>query len=256
MNARNVAVAGLVVLVTSALFTAPGLDRLGGLSIDVLFWLRHRAVGSRHAPAESPSVVIAIDEETYLTEPFHSLPKVMWTKQLAGVIDATLAGGAKVVGFDVIFPTSVERFIKGFDRELLVALRRASKEGRVVLGKVQHQHKPIAPFPGYSFAVGHNRNIRSLNLFREDDGVIRRVPMFFRTAAGGEEASMALELAARARGVAPRRTADGAIALGDDPIPGSQNSRIAINFDGGAGAIPTYSLADLHACASPEGGAN
>ena len=41
MNARNVAVAGLVVLVTSALFTAPGLDRLGGLSIDVLFWLRH-----------------------------------------------------------------------------------------------------------------------------------------------------------------------------------------------------------------------
>ncbi|MCH8049410.1 hypothetical protein IH979_01730, partial [Patescibacteria group bacterium] len=59
----------------------------------------------------------------------------------------------------------------------------------------------------------------------------------------------ALVLAARARGVAPRRTADGAIALGDDPIPGSRNNRIAINFDGGAGAIPTYSLADLRACA-------
>ena len=248
MRARDIAAAGAVVLVASALFSLPGLDRLGGLSTDVLFWLRHQVFGPRHAPDASPTVVVALDEETYLTEPFHSLPKVMWTKQLAAVVDATLAGGARVVGFDVIYPTSVERFIKGFDRELLVTLKRASNAGRVVLGKVQHQYKPIAPFPGYSFAVGHGRNIRSVNLFMDDDGVIRRVPLLFRTGDGGEETSMALELAARARGAAPRRTADGGIALGDDIIPGSIKNRIAINFDSGPGAIPTYSLADLHAC--------
>ena len=249
MKARDVAAAGAVVLVVSVLFTLPGLDRLGGLSLDVLFWLRHQVFGPRHAPATSPAVIVAIDEETYRTEPFHSLPKVMWTKQLAAVVDATLAGGASVVGFDVIYPTSVERFIKGFDRELLITLKRASKAGRVVLGKVQHQYKPIAPFPGYSYAVGHGRNIRSVNLFQDDDGVIRRAPLMFRSGDGGEETSMALELAARALGVTPRRTADGAIALGDAVIPGSRKNRIAINFDGGPGAIPTYSLADLYACA-------
>jgi adenylate cyclase len=38
------------------------------------------------------------------------------------------------------------------------------------------------------------------------------------------------------------------MALGEDTIPGSWANRIAVNFDGGPGAIPTYSLADLSAC--------
>ena len=239
---------GVAVLTVSGVFASPGLDRLGGLSIDVLFWLRHQVFGPRHSPASSPTVVVAIDEETYRTEPFRSLPKVLWTKQLAAVIDATLDAGAKVVGFDVIYPTSVERYLKGFDRELLIALRRASKTGRIVLGKVQHQQRPIVPFPGYSFAVGHGKNIRSVNLFTDGDGVIRRVPLTFRSSEGAEEASMALELAARARGTEFRRIADGSMVLGEDTIPGSRTNRITVNFDGGPGAIPTYSLADLSAC--------
>ena len=157
MKPRDMAVVGAIVLAVSGLFTLPAFDRLDGLSIDVLFWLRHQVFGPRHSPASSPTVVVAIDEETYRTEPFRSLPKVLWTKQLAAVVDATLAAGAKVVGFDVIYPTSVERYLKGFDRELLITLRRASKTGQIVLGKVQHQYKPIVPFPGYSFAVGHGR---------------------------------------------------------------------------------------------------
>lgn len=248
MKPRDMAVVGAIVLAVSGLFTLPAFDRLGGLSIDVLFWLRHQVFGPRHSPASSPTVVVAIDEETYRTEPFRSLPKVLWTKQLAAVVDATLAAGAKVVGFDVIYPTSVERYLKGFDRELLITLRRASKTGQIVLGKVQHQYKPIVPFPGYSFAVGHGRNIRSVNLFSDGDGVIRHMPLTFRRSDGAEEASMALELAARARGTAARRTADGSMVLGEDTIPGSRTNRMAVNFDGGPGAIPTYSLADLYAC--------
>lgn len=249
MKLRDLLVAGLAVLTVSGVFTLPAFDRLGGLSIDVLFWLRHQAFGPRHPPATSPTVVVAIDEETYRTEPFRSLPKVLWTKQLAAVVDATLAAGAKVVGFDVIYPTSVERYLKGFDRELLITLRRASKTGQIVLGKVQHQHKPIVPFPGYSFAVGHGKNIRSVNVFTDSDGVVRHVPLSFRSSDGAEEVSMALELAARARGTAARRIADGSMILGEDSIPGSKANRMAVNFDSGPGAIPTYSLADLYACA-------
>ena len=174
---------------------------------------------------------------------------MLWTKHLATVVDATLTGGAKVVGFDLIYPTSVERYLKGFDRELLVTMKQWSKTDQIVLGKVQHQHKSITPYPGYSFAVGHGKNIRSVNLLSDDDGVIRRVPLTFRSDQGVEETSMSLELAARARGSTARRTADGDLVLDGEHIPGSRNNRIAINFDAGPGAIPTYSLADLFACA-------
>ena len=103
MKLRDLLAAGTIVLAVSGVFTLPAFDRLGGLSIDVLFWLRHQTFGPRHPPAASPTVVVAIDEETYRTEPFHSLPKVLWTKHLAAVVDATLAAGARVVGFDVIY---------------------------------------------------------------------------------------------------------------------------------------------------------
>ena len=171
MKPRDLLVAAAVVLVVSGVFTLPAFDRLGGLSIDLLFWLRHQTVGPRHPPATSPTVVVAIDEETYRTDPFRSLPKVLWTKHLAAVVDATLTAGATVVGFDVIYPTSVELYIKGFDRDLLLTLKHWSRTDQVVLGKVQHQYKPIAPFPGYSYAVGHGKNIRSVNLYSDDDGV-------------------------------------------------------------------------------------
>ena len=68
----------------------------------------------------------------------------------------------------------------------------------MVLGKVQHQLLPIRPFPGQSFAVGHHQNIRSNNLFRDDDEVIRRAPLSFKSddleAGERTETSMAAEL--------------------------------------------------------------
>ncbi len=245
--------AGVVALASTALFALPFFDRFELLSIDLLFWLRHHAFGAQYAPQGSPTVVIAIDEETYRTPPFRDLPKVMWTKQLAKVLNATLEGGALVVGYDVIFPTSVEKYIKGFDKEFLVALRTGAKEGKVVLGKVQHQAKPITPFPGYSFAVGHQKNIRSVNLFDDGDGVIRRVPLTFEAedlkTGRRVEPSMALELAARTFGRRPKVEGPGGIILGGYRVPGSSKNAMALNFDGGDGAIPTYSLADLYACA-------
>ena len=253
MRLRDIIIGGTVALAATALFTLPYVDRLEGLSIDILFWLRHHTFGARYAPESSPTVVIAIDEQTYRTLPFRDLPKAMWTRQLAKVLNATLEGRAAVVGFDIIFPTSVERFVKGFDKEFLVALRAATQGDKVVLGKVQHQVKPISPFPGYSFAVGHQKNIRSVNLFNDGDGVIRSIPLTFEAedikAGMRVELSMTLELAARKLKLRPEVDGSTGITLGGYQIPGSQNNAMPINFDGAPGAIPTYSLADLFTCA-------
>lgn len=230
----------------------PFADRLTGLSVDALFWLRDKSFGPKHEPRSSPTVVIAIDEETYRRPPFRSLPKVMWSNEIATVLDAVLDGGAKVVGFDVIFPTSVEQKLRGHDRKLLIALRKASQAGKVVLGKVQHQHKPISPFAGYSYAVGLHRNIRPLNMLEDGDGVIRRLPLFFRSTdlEKGErvEPSMALEIASRFIGKNPSVGDRGEVIYNGSALKFSGSGPL-INFEGGAGWIPTYSLADLHACA-------
>ena len=179
MRRRDLAVALVVAATANAVVSLGAFDSLRGLSADIVFWGRYQAFGQRYDPASSPTVVVAIDEETYRRPPFQTLPNVMWTPQLARVMRAVLAGGAKVVGFDLILPTSVERFVPGFDRDYLIALRDAARDGKVVLGKVQHQMKPISPFPGYSFAVGHQRNIRALNAIEDGDGVIRRLPLWF-----------------------------------------------------------------------------
>src|SRR6185369_6696467 len=148
MRLRDLLIAGLVALLVSGTVGFVGAERLGGLSIDALFWLRHRLAPRVADPAQSPVVVVAIDEETYRTPPFSETPNALWTQQLAGVLDAVIAGGAAVVGFDVIFPTSVERFVPGYDRPFLQSLHNGARTGKVVLGKVQHQQLPISPFAG------------------------------------------------------------------------------------------------------------
>src|SRR5690348_8521491 len=100
LQRRDVAVAGLIALLASAILVLPPLDVLRGLSIDALTWLRWEALGPRHDPATSPTVVVAIDEETYRTPPFQGTPNVTWTHEIGRVLTAVIDGGAKVVGFD------------------------------------------------------------------------------------------------------------------------------------------------------------
>lgn len=243
------AVIAVCVAAVSALLTLPLLARLDGLSGDILMMLRNAAFGQRFAPAASRAAVIAIDEESYRTPPFAGTPKVLWTPDLAKVIDAVLAGGAAAVGFDVVFPTSVEQYIPGFERPFLLSLRQGAREGRIVLGQVQHVGRPISPFPAQSMMVGHERNIRPLNAETDPDFVIRRAPLLFRTASGQDLPSMALEMAARTAGKAPERAPDGGLRLDGYDIPGGRDNAMRINFQGG-NDIPTYSLADLYACAA------
>jgi len=249
---RDLVVTAFATLIAVGWLTVPMVERLNGLSLDMLFWMRDAVFGVRHDIDSSPAVIIALDEETFRQPAFRDLPSAMWTPQLATVLDATIAGDARIVAFDVIMPISLEKHVPGFDRGFLVALNRAAAQSKVILSKVQHRQKPISPFPAYSYAVGHQQNIRAANLSEDSDGVIRRAPLVFRSddlqAGGRIDPSLALEIAARTLDIRPSVSADGTIRLGDYAVPGSEAAGMYVNFDGGQ-QIPIYSLADLYACA-------
>lgn len=204
-----------------------------------------------------PVAVIGIDEETYRRAPFEGAPKDSWTTHVAHVLDAVIEGGATVVGFDVIFATTIDRYKQGHDRDFLLALRRASRDGKVVLGKAQHQRHPIAPFRGQLIAVraGAEGNLRSLNVFTDPDDIIRRVPLLLEVdgaKAGERESAMALELAARHLKAEIRRTDDGRVHLGGTPIPGGEHNAMLLRFPSPLTRLPVFSFADLAACAEEQ----
>jgi serine phosphatase RsbU (regulator of sigma subunit) len=251
---RAAAAGFLIALAAGLLAASSALDGLRGFSIDLLTTLRWHAFGDVHPPGSSPAVVLALDEETFRTPPFEGSPSVTWTPEIGRVLSAIIDGGAKVVGFDIVFPTSIEQSavpfgdetvgarLHGFDRDFLRALALGARAGKVVLGEVQHQDNPVLPSPGQRAAVGFGRNIRALNAYDDPDGVIRRMPLVF-TVDGEPAPSMAAELAARAAG---------APASAKVATAGAVAGTITLNFAGGADDIPTFSLADLRACAEKD----
>ena len=251
---RAAAAGFLIALAAGLLAASPALDGVRGFSIDLLTMLRWHAFGDVHPSGSSPAVVLALDEETFRTPPFEGSPSVTWTPEIGRVLSAIIDGGAKVVGFDIVFPTSIEQSavpfgdetlgarLGGFDRDFLRALALGARAGKVVLGEVQHQDNPVLPSPGQRAAVGFGRNIRALNAYDDPDGMIRRMPLVF-TVDGEPVPSMAAELAARATG---------APASAKVVTAGAVAGTITLNFAGGADDIPTFSLADLRACAAKD----
>lgn len=241
------------------LFASPAFKLFHGLSIDILTALRWKAMGQRVDPAAAPTVVIAIDEETFNTPPFKGSPILTWTREIGRVVTATIAGGAKVVGFDIVFPNLIEQSVipfndemlgarlRGFDRDYLRALAMGARAGKLVLGESLHGDHTIRPSAGQRVAVGHQRNIRALNAYSDPDFVLRRLPLSFATD-GAPMPSMAVELAARALGVAPIFAPDGAMTLAGYRVPSAVPNTLTLNFEGGSGDVLTYSFADLHAC--------
>ena len=143
---REAAVGLSIALVASLVVALPALDGLRGLSIDILTTLRWHAFGNAHDPRSSHAVVVALDEETFRTPPFEGTPSVTWTREIGRVLSAIIDGGASVVGFDIVFPTSIEQSavpfgeetlgarVRGFDRDYLRALALGARAGKVVLG--------------------------------------------------------------------------------------------------------------------------
>jgi adenylate cyclase len=243
---------------SGALAASPAFDGLRGLSLDTLTALRWRVLGNRHSASDSPTVVIALDRDSYQTPPFKGTPTIMWTREIGRIVTAVVDGGARVIGFDVVFPTSIEESqigfndetigdrMRGFDRDFLRSLAVAARAGKVVLGEVQNGDDVVLPAAGQRAAVGQQKNIRSLNVYSEADGVIRRAPLML--AIGDRNVpSMSLELASRALGAEPQVGARG-VDLAGYGIPTAIPNAMTLNFEGGSDDIPTYSLGDLRAC--------
>ncbi|WP_038966598.1 CHASE2 domain-containing protein, partial [Bradyrhizobium diazoefficiens] len=254
---RDIVAAILIALLAGAVFTSPPLQILQGLSLDILTAMRGKLVGDRRDPATSPVVVVAIDGETYDTPPFKGSPTLTWTREIGRVLGSITEGGAKVIGFDVIFPSSIEQSeipfgdaplgsrMKGFDRDYLIALRQLSDSGKLVLGEILSNDHPDRPYRAQQLAV--KNNIRALNVHTDPDDVIRRMPLSF-AIDGKPVPAMAIELAARALGTTPGTEPSGAMQPSDYTIPSAVPNTLTLNYRGMGRDIPAYSFADLRAC--------
>ncbi|WP_407121639.1 CHASE2 domain-containing protein [Bradyrhizobium sp. STM 3561] len=254
---RDMVAAILIALLAGGVFTSPPLETLQGLSLDILTALRGKIIGDRRDPATSPVVVVAIDGETYDTPPFKGSPTQTWTREIGRVLGSITEGGAKVIGFDVIFPSSIEQSeipfgeaplgarMKGFDRDYLIALRRLSDSGKLVLGEILSNDHPDRPDRAQQLAV--KNNIRALNVHTDSDDVIRRMPLSF-SIAGQPAPAMAVELAARALGAKPEIGPTGMTNLSGYAVPSAVPNTLTLNFRGLGRDVPAYSFADLRAC--------
>ncbi|MBW5438848.1 adenylate/guanylate cyclase domain-containing protein [Bradyrhizobium canariense] len=254
---RDIVAAILIALLAGAVVTSPPLQTLQGLSLDILTALRGKFVGDQRDPATSPVVVVAIDGETYDTPPFKGSPTQTWTREIGRVLGSIDDGGARAIGFDVIFPSSIEQSeipfgdaslgtrLKGFDRDYLIALRKLSDSGKLVLGEILSNDHQERPDRAQQLVV--RNNIRALNVHTDTDDVIRRMPLSF-SIDGKPVPAMAVELAARALAVKPEIAPSGATELSGYAIPSAVPNTLALNFRGLGRDIPTFSFADLRAC--------
>jgi len=263
MKKRDLWVGAAIAIIWSALFSMPAGDRLHGVAIDTLYGLRDAVLPARYEPQDSHVAIVAIDEESYQTRPFKGTPKVLWTKDIAKVIDALLDAGVTAVGFDIVFPTSVEPKLRGYDADLRRVLQKGAKENKIVLGLIQHSKKPILPHIGYRFAVGRGKNVNPLNVITDVDGINRRIPLFFQRAGKtrGLLPSMSLEIASRHLNERPAVSPNGQVRLGEFEIPGSIDpdvvtpdsgvpvrNNVPVRYERRLTGIPTFSIADLVAC--------
>ena len=229
----RLAVASGLAAAAGALSLTPPSSLLQRMGIDLLLPLRHAFYWPLFPPGASDVVVVAIDEQSYRTEPFRNTPKVAWTPHLARVLEAVNDAEPSAIGLDVIYPTSLDRpeLLRGYDRPFLLALRKAADKDRLVLGAARLSGETIEPYSGQIAAAKGRANVRLLNLSVDPDDVVRAYFRAFSDEAGGNALSFGGELARRAGATLP-------------------DSDFLINFNTGPGDIPIYSMVDLWACAS------
>ena len=91
---RDIVVAAAIAIVSGAICASPATSTVRGLSLDVLTALRWQLFGPRRDPLSEPAVVVAIDEQTYQTEPFKGSPTLTWTGEIGSpLLKATSAAG-------------------------------------------------------------------------------------------------------------------------------------------------------------------
>jgi CHASE2 domain-containing sensor protein len=179
-------------------------------------------------PGQSPVAIVAIDEESYAA--LGNFPKVVWTPWLAVVIEALLAAKVKVIGLDIVFPTTLDTFVwegkrplEGIDMPFLQALNDAAADDRILLGYTSNYGRSIEPDPSQQAAAEGAANLVPLTLELDADGVARSYPASFPAVDG--KAAVPSPSLWHTRGITPPIGAPGRFRLWP-------------------GHIPVYSLAD------------
>jgi adenylate cyclase len=205
------------VVVTVVLVVFGHLEPLENWSLDQLFEYR----GAR--PPTAPIVIVTIDEssnaELNTQWPF---PRAMHGE----LLDRISAGRPLAIGLDLIFDTPASRGPKD-DEALGTAVARA---GNVVLGAaptedVQAVYKREDPNPPIPVIRAGAAAVGSVNVYKDPDGRVRRVPMSRRV---GDQTIVAFDAALHQ--VATRA------GLQTKPLPHVQD--VLINFRGGPNTFP------------------
>ena len=131
--------------------------------------------------------VIAIDEETYQTPPFKGSPIPIWTTEVGRVLNAVIDGGAKVVGFDIVFSNSIELSELPFGDNLLgrgcaASIRPSFGLLRRVPPPVRWCWAKLCAATGLAGTTDRGRSAEEhpgARCHTHPDGVVRRVPLTF-----------------------------------------------------------------------------
>jgi class 3 adenylate cyclase/CHASE2 domain-containing sensor protein len=227
---RSKAIAVLIAIVAALIGFLGERSLLSGWSIDHSLDMRHRLKGDRHVAMDSPVVVLAIDEETFVHPLFRDTPMALWGPQLGRALAALDSAGAKIVGIDLIPSTTAETVAPGHDRPLLESLRRLATEGKLVMARADFADRTISPHPVFAFVAGA-ANIKSINVPLDKDGLTRH-SLLWTGPPDRIATSFSAEIAKRA-----------GIDLGQP----DSGARHLVNFADRAVA-PTYSFAEFITC--------
>src|SRR5664279_1164737 len=104
-----------------AVATGGRIDLVDGFLYDIAI----AVAPFRPPPAPTKVVVVAIDERSLASETLASTPRVFFGPYYAELVEGLFRGGAKAVGFDIIFSYSATRFAAiepSYDDTLLASL--------------------------------------------------------------------------------------------------------------------------------------
>ncbi|HWA50376.1 MAG TPA: adenylate/guanylate cyclase domain-containing protein [Dongiaceae bacterium] len=210
-----------------------------GLSFDTLLTLRHMLLGDRHAADASRVAVVTVDEATFADPAFADTPMALWAPQFAKVLSALDEAGAAVIGVDLLFATTTSSIegMREYDKPLRAVFQRLGAQERIVLAQANVGGKMIGPHRIFAFVVGGQKNIRTIAVTADRDGVVRHVPLL----QSGRNLSDPESIPAFALTLAERTGFDHATLPSDrlSVSPNYSDRQIA----------PVYGMQDLYACA-------
>jgi adenylate cyclase len=259
VHERPVFVAALAVVVTAAMF---GLSWTGWLEGPENFYsdLWHRLAGVRYQPQHV--AIVALDEATLKQ---YSEPLVCWTPHFARAVEVLRRVGARIIGLDYFYQVSIADWLKTLDLppdhsslKYDEPLMKQLSLGKIILAAYrssdgQSRSRIMLPIPAYWRALpGRKRDLGLINLFNDDDGVIRRYVPALSDDQGQAMLTFAKLLALRAQDLDVQaelagleQEADLPAWSADDPRADVLNRLPIIGFVGPPNTIPRLSMGRL-----------